>query len=127
MKYRNSKQREIILNYLRTHEGHHSAEEIFKGVNKDENISLATIYRNLNILEDMKLIKKIPLENGYVYDKTQNPHYHFYCTECDTLYDVDVEYSDKNIEDISSHIKGKVDNHEIIIRGVCQKCLNKKS
>ena len=44
MKRKSSKQRDMILNYLKTIDGHVTAEEVFKNMNEDGNkISLATV------------------------------------------------------------------------------------
>ncbi|MEF9967486.1 MAG: transcriptional repressor, partial [Longicatena sp.] len=84
---KSSKQRDLILNYMKQIDGHVSAEQVFKDLNTNEQkISLATIYRNLNILVEMNEIKKIahPIE-GYQYDKTCIPHYHLHCIKCDRI------------------------------------------
>lgn len=125
MKYRNTKQRDLVLNFLQDHNGHYSAEQIYAGINQDNNISLATTYRNLAILEDMQKIKKIALPSGYVYDKTATPHYHFYCQKCGRLEDLDLPYDVKNINPLISSIKGEIQSHDIIINGVCEHCLKK--
>ncbi|NCC55220.1 MAG: hypothetical protein EOM11_07050 [Erysipelotrichia bacterium] len=52
MAYKSSKQRDIIMDYMSGIHGHVSAEKIFADLNKHEKmISLATVYRNLNIPE----------------------------------------------------------------------------
>ena len=66
MAYKSSKQRDVILEYMRNMSGHVSAEELFEQLNEGEHkISLATVYRNLNILADMKEIKKIALRKDF--------------------------------------------------------------
>ncbi|MDF9825108.1 Fe2+ or Zn2+ uptake regulation protein [Breznakia sp. PF5-3] len=125
MTYKNSKQRELILEYMQGINAHVSAEEIYENINKEEKkISLATVYRNLGILEDLQKVKKIALpQERYVYDKTCNPHYHFYCEKCKTLYDLDEPYKlelDKTISD--NEVIGKIDGHDIIFKGVCRNC-----
>ena len=70
--YKSSKQRDLIMNYMKQINGHVTAEQIFNDLNANgTKISLATVYRNLNILCDLHEIKKIahPIE-GYQYDKT---------------------------------------------------------
>lgn len=125
MAYKSSKQRDIILDYMKQIDGHVSAEQLFAQLNKvDTKVSLATVYRNLNILSEMKEIKKIALPDGYVYDKTCKPHYHFYCTSCNTLYDLSSAY-DKNLDvraDRESMI-GCVDGHELTFKGICKNCI----
>ncbi len=127
MAYKNSKQRELILNYMKQMHGHISAEDLFHKINENEKISLATIYRNLGILVELEEIKKIALEDGYVYDKTCTPHYHFYCDECKTLYDLEhTELIDLHDQVANEHIIGDIYSHEITFKGTCRNCKIKK-
>lgn len=121
MSYKNSKQRELIMNYMHGLHGHVKAEEIFESLNKeDKKISLATVYRNLGILEKMHEIKKIALpHDGFVYDKTCEPHYHFYCERCNTLYDIEMPYELELNTRVQDH---RVSDHEIVFKGVCKNC-----
>ena len=46
-----SKKRELVLDYVRTSCTHPTAEEVYSGLRAlDADISLATVYRNLNQL-----------------------------------------------------------------------------
>ena len=50
---RNSKQRQLILDTLRSVHNHPTAEDVFQMVReKNPTISLGTVYRNLNLLVD---------------------------------------------------------------------------
>ena len=81
MKRKTSRQREMILDYLMSVNGHPTAEEIFKNMNaQGTQISLATVYRNLGILEEMHKIRRVAHpEDGYCYDRTSRPHHHLHC------------------------------------------------
>lgn len=128
MTRKQSKQRDLILNYMKTISGHVSAEEVFEDMNRDEKaVSLATIYRNLNILVQMHEIKKIahPVY-GYVYDKTCNPHYHLHCTICDQLYDFPYPYMLELDDKMEQEFGLKVYSHNTIFEGVCEQCQKKQ-
>lgn len=124
MAYKHSKQREVILDYMKTICCHVSAEEIYENINKEKKqVSLATVYRNLGILEDLKQIKKIALpDEGYVYDKVEKLHYHFYCENCKMLYDVDIPYKLELDSEVSGNMIDTVMSHDIIFKGVCKNC-----
>lgn len=125
---KSSKQRDMILDYMRSTEGHVTPEQIFSGMNKgDQKISLATIYRNLNILVEMNEIKKIahPTE-GYQYDKTTRPHYHLHCLECDRILDLDIPYAQEFNDELSSQLGIKIQRHSIMAEGICKDCMKKK-
>lgn len=123
-----SKQRDIVLNYMKQIKGHVSAEQVFDDLNKDEKtVSLATVYRNLNILVQMNEIKKIahPVY-GYVYDKTCDPHYHLHCVVCDQLYDFPYPYMLELDDKMEKNTGLKVYSHNTIFEGVCESCAKNK-
>lgn len=123
-----SKQRDIVLNYMKQIKGHVSAEQVFEDLNKDEKtVSLATVYRNLNILVQMNEIKKIahPVY-GYVYDKTCDPHYHLHCVVCDQLYDFPYPYMLELDDEMEKNTGLKVYSHNTIFEGICESCAKKK-
>lgn len=124
---RNTKQREYILSAVRCSCSHPTAEEICGEVRKVcANISLTTVYRNLNLLADEGLILRITIPNEPDrFDKTTAAHYHICCDICRKFEDVDVEYGseiDKEAENKSGY---KVIGHSIIFHGICENCKNK--
>lgn len=122
-----SKQRDIVLDYVKSMSGHASAEEIFAGINSENaKVSLATIYRNLNILAEMNEIKKIahPMF-GYVYDKTCDPHDHFYCLECHAFMDMDTDYRKDLDKEAEMKTGLRVYSHSLVYEGICEKCQKK--
>lgn len=126
--YKSSKQRDLILNYLKNMNGHVSAEQIFQDLNSDgTKISLATVYRNLNILCDMHEIKKIahPID-GYQYDKTCKPHYHLHCTRCDRILDLDIPYNENYNKEMSELTGLPISTHDMMVEGICKDCLEKQ-
>lgn len=126
--YKSSKQRDLILNYLKNMNGHVSAEQIFQDLNSDgTTISLATVYRNLNILCDMHEIKKIahPID-GYQYDKTCKPHYHLHCTTCDRILDLDIPYNENYNKEMSELTGLPITTHDMMVEGICKDCLEKQ-
>ena len=98
--YKVSRQREWIYDYIQSHPDRHmSVEEIYEGL-KAENreVSVATVYRNLKILQDENRIASLMLESGkQVFDKTCRPHDHLICTTCQKIFDLDMPY-DRSIE-----------------------------
>ena len=114
---KNSKQRKIILEVIRTNLIHPTAEQIYNFVNKiDPKISKSTVYRNINTLVQSGVIKKINTSSGaYKYDYIEEPHYHFICSKCNKVYDVKKIF---DINDISNSIKSQI-NENIYIKDIC--------
>ena len=119
-----SKQREQVLNTLKCNVVHPSAEYIHEILKKtNPNISLATVYRNLNQLADAGIIKRIDgLESSVHYDHNTHKHYHFICDKCKRIYDVSAEIA-PDIE-IKTHAETGfvILDHEVTFHGLCDKC-----
>ena len=119
-----SKQREQILKTVRENLVHPDAKYIYSIVKEvNPNISLATVYRNLNLLADMGEILRLKVpDSGDRYDATTQKHYHIFCNKCQKVEDVDLEYLDFLNEEISKNTDFKEISHELIIRGICKDC-----
>lgn len=123
-----SKQRDMILNYFQSKEGHLTAEQVFQEMNEmGYKISLATVYRNLGILCEMNELKKIahPID-GYQYDKTCVPHYHLHCTKCNRIFDLDVPYMESLNEELSKQTGLTIKTHNLMAEGICEECSKKQ-
>ncbi len=123
-----SKQRECIKNYLLNSFDHPTADDIYMNVRKElPNISLGTVYRNLNLLADMGDILKINVsEHGQRFDGHTTPHNHFVCTECGCVNDL----APISIDDIhclnNDPFKGEIESHSTLFLGKCEKCIQLK-
>ena len=116
---KHSKQREAILAELRSRKDHPTAEDLYLTLKAEmPNLSLGTVYRNLNMLASDGVILKISFEGADRYDGNKELHYHFQCLECGCVTDVDMP----PFNDIA-YAKGRIDTHELIFSGVCDKCL----
>lgn len=61
MKYRTSRQRQRILEILKRAKSHPTADWVYKKLKKEiPELSLGTVYRNLNVLIEQGHIEKIP-------------------------------------------------------------------
>ncbi len=121
---RKSIQRDLILNIINKSTSHLTAEEIYyEAKNSINNISLGTVYRNINTLVDNNDVIKIKTNEGICrYDNTLKKHHHFICKRCNKVLDV---FKNINIDkDIISGVK--VDDYEINYIGICSDCLKKE-
>ncbi len=89
-------QREIILEELRQLKSHPTADELYSIIKKRlPRISLATVYRNLDILADNGHIQRIELGGRQRrFDGNPMPHYHIRCNVCGKIADVEIYDSD---------------------------------
>ncbi len=117
-----SRQRELILETLKEYAIHPNAEELYTQVHeKDKNISKGTLYRNLNRLAEEGIIKKIDgLDTTSHFDHNIHEHYHFICTKCGRIYDI--EKGETKFPKIDVQKGFQVTSSDIILKGLCQNC-----
>jgi Fe2+ or Zn2+ uptake regulation protein len=90
--HRMTSQRRAVLNVLQETLDHPTADEIFHRVRHNmSRVSLATVYRNLDVLVAQNLVKLIE-SPGYArrYDIVTEHHYHIRCVECGMVDDVEL-------------------------------------
>ena len=126
--YRNTKQRKRILETLCETDTHPTATWLYDQLKPEfPSLSLGTVYRNLGILEEQGLLKKIVFGSTFDrYDGKTYPHTHFICSECNNVYDMSEQNNDEIIECVSKNTKHHI--HEVVMNyyGVCEKCLEEK-
>ena len=131
VKQRYSKQRETILNVLKNDCTHPNVDSIFMKVREIiPDISLGTVYRNLNLLAENKDILKLDFGDGVVhFDARITPHFHMVCNECGQVEDVFVDESVVTSFTKNVHKKSNVHITEtdVLFHGICQQCLKQKS
>ncbi len=121
--FRNTKQSALILNIINNSCEHLNAYEVYnKCLKHINNISLGTVYRNLNNLVDNHQIRKIIDLNGVEhFDNLKISHNHFICTNCMQISDI----IDKVNIPLECEV-GKIMDYEIIYKGLCHNCLMKE-
>ena len=108
---------------------HPTADMVYLHVKEQfPNISLGTVYRNLNLLSDMGEIIKISTPDGADrFDGRTVPHYHFFCTECGCMEDMNMACM-KQIDQLANEaFDGIVESHTITFYGKCSRCHQKHS
>ena len=122
MKY--SKQRELILKTLRENPIHPTADEIYQLLRHElPNISLGTVYRNLNQLSESGEVMKITGLDGSVhYDHCVEKHYHFICTCCNKVYDVPYDVAQDLEQKLKSLTGLEAQSSDLTFKGICPVC-----
>ena len=122
-----SRQREMIKNCLINRHDHPTADTLYMTMREEfPNISLGTVYRNLNLLVDLGEIRKLSFGNGPDrFDADTHPHYHFVCRECGQVQDLSMETSRQLTADAQQYCSGQIDSHITYFYGVCDRCMKK--
>ncbi|MCF8001248.1 MAG: transcriptional repressor [Halanaerobiales bacterium] len=124
-KTRMTKQRKTILKVLKNTDSHPTADSIYEEVKKEiPNISLGTVYRNLNLLADKGKITVINYANDQShYDGNTENHYHFRCNDCGNVFDLELNLIDRKINNkVENNTNFIVNNHRLEFYGLCPSC-----
>ena len=115
-------QRKIIAEVLSNSTDHPDVEELYFRANKiDSKISLATIYRTLNLFEQYGLIKKLEIGEGkarYEEFKKANEHFHLVDIETGNIVEFKNKYLEKLKEKIARELGYKLVNSKLELYGV---------
>lgn len=121
-----SRQRQMIKDFLMTRKDHPTADVVYMNVReKYPNISLGTVYRNLTLLSDIGEIQRLRLGDGVDhFDADTSKHYHFICTECGSVIDLEMDDIDEIIETANAKFDGEIQGHVTYFYGICGNCKN---
>jgi Fur family ferric uptake transcriptional regulator len=85
-------QRLMIVSAIEDSTDHISAEEVYaQVVEKYPNVNISTVYRTLDLLEELGLVTKTDLGGGRVryHPADKGHHHHLVCRECGAIIDLD--------------------------------------
>jgi len=117
-------QRLAITDILQTH-GHVSIELLYEiMLQKFNSISLATIYKNINIMLDNAFVQEVKIPNTKsVFELTKETHSHLVCEVCGSIQDIRVDLT--KVMETQTDFKGfKVNTASVVFTGVCRNCKN---
>lgn len=123
MKY--SRKRDKILEYVKSVKSHPTAETIYTEIRKQNpNISLGTVYRNLDKLVNSKEIIRLKIANAKDrFDGDTLTHYHAICNNCNKVFDIPNLESLQNVDsEVSSILNCEVLSHDLIFNTICSDC-----
>ncbi len=106
-----------------------SAEKVYEWINEHEkSIDLSTIYRNIEIMMNIGVLKKISLDNHadqYKLSVTNEHHHHIVCVSCgrsEIFKDCPVAHIEKTLINKTGFTPIE---HKLEILGYCQSCTRK--
>nr|WP_073293249.1 transcriptional repressor [Parolsenella massiliensis] len=124
MPARQTIQRELIINELRSMANHPTADEVYASIHeKHPTISKATVYRTLGRLADEGVILRVKINNGADhFDHQTFAHYHVRCTECGRVDDVEVPVLDGAEKAASRTSDYVITGYTLQFDGICPAC-----
>jgi Fur family ferric uptake transcriptional regulator len=89
-------------------------------------VGLATVYRNLELLVEHRLVGKLDVGQGTArYERllpTGEHHHHLVCDRCGKVIPFDDPQLERTIERITDKIEFRVDEHDVVLHGACSTC-----
>ena len=120
---RQTKQRKIILEELKGLKTHPTASELYELVRKRQpRISLGTVYRNLELMHQFGMVRKLPYGHEARFDADVSEHYHLRCIRCDRvedMHDVPLHAPKLKVDDPHGY---ELVGFELEWRGICPGC-----
>ena len=120
-------QRRAILKFLDGNRNHPSAHAIYHALIKQHpNMSFATVYNTLAKLVERGEIQELDIDpDKKRFDSSTVPHGHFFCQECGTIFDIELESFQPQhsiqmtIKELYGHSVG---TYWINFKGICKDC-----
>jgi Fur family transcriptional regulator, peroxide stress response regulator len=126
---KNSKQKDLILRILRSTRRHPNANWIYEQARRElPNISLGTVYRNLDCLARMGKIREMASGNGLkLYDGDLRNHDHIQCTSCSRVEDIPHLFHPFSFDPIESATGYQIISRRLEFYGTCPECARKSA
>lgn len=120
----------IISIFLMNRGRHLSADDVFTILKETyPNNGIATVYRTLDLLEEVKVLRKIDFGDGrsrYELADDEGHHHHLVCTECGQI----IEFEDALLHSLEAAIERKtgfkIRDHVAKFYGLCADCQAKQ-
>ncbi|MCK4778303.1 MAG: transcriptional repressor [Actinomycetia bacterium] len=125
--HRITPQRKKLLELFKTVKGHLSAEEIHElSKKKGLNISLATIYRNLDLFKKIGVMNEEDFGDGKRrFEISSQHHHHLICLTCGKIQELNDPLLDNFEKKLENNSRFKITDHRLEFYGYCPQCKKK--
>ncbi|MCW4045199.1 MAG: transcriptional repressor [Candidatus Bathyarchaeota archaeon] len=122
--YKATAQRIAVCRFALKSREHPSAQEIYGEVKKiHPTVSLATVYKTLQILKEENLIQELDLpESKARFDPNMNPHVNIVCLKCGKIQDFSDDIAREMVEKVVAATEFASTGQRIDIYGLCKTC-----
>ncbi len=122
---RHTRQLEVIWEAIKDETSHPTADQVYEKVRGViPNMSLGTVYRNLQKLVEEKILRVLTLGRIQHFDPMVDRHDHFICEKCNRVYDISVNSREKILPPSLPREGFKITSHQLALYGICKNCIS---
>ena len=126
--YRITPQRVELIRLIAASEGHPSASQLYNQIKVQfPTMSLATVYKTLDLLKEVGEVLEIGLRDDSHYDGNKPyPHPHLICMKCQKIMDGELDVAvGKIVQEVENNFGFRVVKHQLDFYGLCPDCQKK--
>ncbi|MBK7319146.1 Fur family transcriptional regulator [Candidatus Villigracilis affinis] len=126
--YRITPQRVELIRLIAASEGHPSASQLYNQIKVQfPTMSLATVYKTLDLLKEVGEVLEIGLRDDSHYDGNKPyPHPHLICMKCQKIMDGELDAAvGKIVQEVENNFGFRVVKHQLDFYGLCPDCQKK--
>jgi len=122
--YKATPQRIAIGRFFMRTRGHPTVQKVYGEVKRvHPTVSLATVYKTIQILKEAGLIQELSLPQGQTrYDSDMKPHINLICLKCGEIKDIEETGISGLIARVSEAEKFSATGQRFDIYGICRSC-----
>lgn len=120
--YKSTGRRKDILTFFEKADGYRTAKELHQFMeDKYEGISFDTVYRNLHLYDEMKILESTELngEKHFRMKCATHHHHHFICSRCGKTKEINICPMDEVENKLQNYM---IEDHKFEIYGLCPEC-----
>ena len=127
--YRRGGARTAVVGALARHDCAVTALELEGELGRRKvNVGRASIYRALEVLEELGLVQRFEVERGIAsYERVNlsgHHHHHAICRRCGRMEPFEDRGLERAIALVSESVPFDVAEHDVVLRGLCERCSN---
>ena len=122
--FRLTPQRVELVRLIASSEGHPSAAQLYARIKRQyPTMSLATVYKTLNLLKELGQVLEIDLRDDSHYDGNRpQPHPHLICIKCNKIVDGEADFDPSVIRKLERVSGYKILRSQVSFYGLCPDC-----
>jgi Fur family ferric uptake transcriptional regulator len=125
--HRSGSGRGAVIEVLARHDCLMTAGDILAELQKgDRRIGFATVYRALETLSELGLVRRVDPGTGSAayepVDPSGDHHHHVVCDGCGDVAPFEDDALERTIDELSDRLGRQIESHEVVLRGRCENC-----